>query len=128
MYRTRKLAYEDIPTACSNWMLCMTEGKNGPDFWPAWIPTADANDYAHRLEWEEGIEYLREAGLTIGIDKNGYAHIRYVDGDAKRAAQSGRRAVRREGFRYLRDYQVAHGIARGSVTRDLRKLRRGRGG
>lgn len=91
----RRLRYDEIATECQGrWILVAKPGELGPVFWPAWAATASPEDKRNAVDWDEGTRMLQENGLTIAIDRAGYAHIRYRDGDARKAARENRRRVR----------------------------------
>ena len=99
--RTTRLSYDEIPTRlASTYILCVAPGRSGPVFWPAYIPTIRPKDLAHAVDWDTGIQLLRENGLTIGLDDRGFAGIRYVDDRAREEAQWARREI---ASRRLRD-------------------------
>ncbi|HTS33460.1 MAG TPA: hypothetical protein VMI55_05940 [Thermoplasmata archaeon] len=69
-------------------------GKEGPWFFPVWLATATAEDLLKTWDWDQVVPLLRENGLTVGIDTNGYAHIRHPDNASRGASQWARRFLR----------------------------------
>jgi hypothetical protein len=96
--RTERLTYEEIPTRCSEYLLCVAAGETGPVFWPAWKATASMDDLAHAVSWTRGIELLQASGLTIGLDVNGFAHIRFISAEARAAARKMKRVIANDGL------------------------------
>jgi hypothetical protein len=94
--RTRRLTHEEIPTVLgTSHILCVRPGRSGPVFWPAFVETASAEDWSYAVDWETGVEMLRDNGLTIGLDGQGFAHIRYVDQEARDQAREARNFLKR---------------------------------
>ncbi len=100
--RSEHLDHDDIPGRLPNHFLCVVHGNVQRSYWPAYIPTADANDYEHRVSWEEGIQMLKEDGLTIGIDSGGYPHIRYINQAEKEKVRHARDVIRRNRITVLK--------------------------
>lgn len=96
MRHTTRLTYEQIPNVVgSTHILCVIPGRSGPVFWPAYAATASADDWSHAVDWDQGIEMLRENGLTIGVDDRGFAHIRYLSEATREEAAWARRELKK---------------------------------
>ena len=104
---TRHLSYGEIMNFCQGWwLLC----NKGPAFWCAWIETATVEDWLCHVDWTAGIERLRKAELTVGIDKGGYAKIRWVSVAARERHRESRRLEHAEyaeyGAKTYREYMT----------------------
>lgn len=91
---TEHLSYEEIPTRCDEWALCVFPGATGPVFVVAYRADMDAHLREAQVDWDQGVELLRASGLTIGLDAGGFAHIRYATAEDRQQAGDARRIVR----------------------------------